>query len=148
MRSAFGKKRSAAANVPPPQRPPAYGADRAAEPPAPPADDLHAVLSLQSAEGSFGWDDRLAALVQSAGGDAWRPTVEAVLPAKTTGASGALRDSVIHTFLALLLLETKFADRDALWRRAARKAARYLAQSLGWSADDVQARLGEMLGRK
>jgi hypothetical protein len=101
-----------------------------------PPDDLHGLLSLQSAEGWFAWDERAETLLGSAGGQSWRSRVEA---GPDVVAVGAARERVVQTVLVLLLLAERFADRESSWRRAYRKACRqFLARVFGKNAPDVE----------
>jgi hypothetical protein len=91
-------------------------------------EDLYRLLSLQGADGSFGWDDAAEDLWEEAGLGS-REFVEANLVALGAGPS---RERIVQTVLVLLLLARRFADRERLWRRAYRKASRqFLAKALG-----------------
>jgi hypothetical protein len=103
------------------------------------ADPLLHLLSLQSADGSFGCDAVVEELVRAAGGNfkTWHQSVAGVLPGSVDARAAG---PIVATALALILLRTQFADREALWRRAARKACReYLAQAMGLTATEVDA---------
>jgi Ca-activated chloride channel family protein len=110
---------------------------RASEPT--PHDELSAILSRLNAHGSFDAIDGLDAMIAAAGRDAgeWGRAVEQSIPVTTGGLPH--RDVVVRTVMVLLLLRDRFADREAMWRRAAGKALRFLEKTLGRGAADVRA---------
>lgn len=108
-------------------------------------DDLHDILSLQTADGWFDLNDRMGSFLQAAHGRNWRATVETALPA---GKLPVPREQVVQTILVVLLLERLFADREPLWRRARRKAVRqFLANALVKSPTEVETWLKDVAGR-
>lgn len=106
--------------------------------------DVLAILSLQFADGSFGWSRILSGIFKSVGqdGDHWRSSLEPLLP-KSPAASKS--GDVISTVAILLLLAIHFGDQEPLWQRAARKASReYLAGALGKTPAEIEAMLQEL----
>jgi Ca-activated chloride channel family protein len=114
--------------------------------PSKPADDLMALLSLQSAGGSFGKEptlDRLSAAFGLSNDD-----VAHRLPSKfADAASDPDRHAAVRTVIALCILAKHFADREPLWRRADRKARKYLAKAMNLSAAEVDAWLASLVRR-
>jgi Ca-activated chloride channel family protein len=114
--------------------------------PSKPADDLMALLSLQSAGGSFGKDstlDRLGATFGLSDDDVAR-----MLPSRFANAAGEPdRRAAVRTAIALCILSKHFADREPLWRRADRKARKYLAKAMSLSALEVDAWLSSLMLR-
>jgi hypothetical protein len=105
---------------------------------SPSADDLQELLALQSADGWFGPHERVTELLARfvGGADRRRDAVVAALPLDINSASG---EKAIDTALALITLPERFADREAIWRRAYRKACRhFLAPALGMSPEGVE----------
>jgi len=97
------------------------------------ADPVRALLALQSADGWFdrGGDDPLAAALRRFGQDpAARLDAARRMVAPATGPAED-PDRVARTLLVLALLNDHFHRDNALWRRAGRKALRYLQQALG-----------------
>ncbi len=113
--------------------------DRASSPP-PPAqtDPLLDLLSLQAADGSFGWNAGADQILLSFSGKSahWQKAIAAALPASV---KGDIRDAIIHTVMAVILLRRNFAHREALWKRAMRKAVKeYLGKALNLNAAEVE----------
>jgi hypothetical protein len=98
-------------------------------------DALYGLLSLQRADGSFGWNDHAEDLWEEAPFDS-RRTVEE----KLNGIDATSRERAVQTVLVLLLLIQRFSDRERLWRRAYRKACRqFLAKAMGQEPAQVEA---------
>jgi len=104
-------------------------------------DDLSQILLRQTAAGDFRWDERLDQIASTV--SSWNDMsakADARVPAGT-----ADRDSVISTLRALLLLQTKFAADESIWKRAAEKAMRYVALATGQPAAAILAELKSLL---
>src|SRR6185437_3589288 len=94
-------------------------------------DELSEILSNQSADGSFGWNSAIERVLTAHGHDfgKWSNMIIQALP---TAVSSAVRDPIVQTVIALMLLRQHLSDREPLWRRASRKAIReYLPKALG-----------------
>lgn len=105
------------------------------------------MLSTQGANGSFEpsanvWDLLRADARNTAH---WPQEIERSAPAMAGGLLD--RDAVVRTVVALLLLRSHFADRQALWRRAAAKAAMFLAHTFGCPPADVERWLKDLEAR-
>jgi hypothetical protein len=110
---------------------------------APRPDGLYGLLSLQSADGSFGWDDRAEDLWHLWEGA--RPGSRKTVEEKLKAVDAASRERAVNTVLVLLLLAQRFADRERLWRRAHRKACRqFLEKALGQEPAQVEAWLKQV----
>jgi Ca-activated chloride channel family protein len=105
---------------------------------------LRAILALQQAEGWFGRDrarvdDPAEAALRRFGHDpAARLDAARRLVAPASGPTSD-PDRVARTLLVLALLEDHYPAENALWRRAAQKALRYLQQALGRDGAEVNA---------
>ena len=112
-----------------------------------PMHDLYAVLSTQSANGSFAPRDTVWNVLRADGlhTGGWPQEIERTAPAMAGGLLD--RDAVVRTTVALLLLRRHFADQQALWRRAAGKAVTFLAHTFGCDVATVQAWLKELAAR-
>jgi hypothetical protein len=109
------------------------------------AADVRAILSLQYADGSFGWSRILDGIFRSLGlhGDGWQAALEPSLPKSPVRLSNS--GDVISTVAIVLLLSLHFADQEPLWQRACRKASReFLPAALGKTPAEVEALLGEL----
>lgn len=111
----------------------------------PPADDLLALLAQQAADGSFVQGEIIHRLLkettQTTGVDL-RQLIESRLPRAVQPAD---RAAVLITTLVLLLLSSRFADRQPTWRRAYRKACRsFLAPRTGQTPAALEAWLREL----
>ena len=106
--------------------------------------ELYAVLSTQSANGSFAPRDTVWNLLRADGlhTGGWPQEIERTAPAMAGGLLD--RDAVVRTTVALLLLRRHFADQQPLWRRAAGKAVAFLAHTFGCDVAAVQAWLKEL----
>lgn len=108
------------------------------------AADVRAILSLQYADGSFGWSRILDGIFLSLGLDAdrWRAALEPSLPKSTPSSKSG---DVVSTVAILLLLSLHFPDQEPLWQRASRKASReFLAVAMGKTPAAVAVLLGEL----
>jgi Ca-activated chloride channel homolog len=103
-----------------------------------PLDELYAVLSAQSANGSFAPRQTTWDLLRAHGFNTaqWPKEIEHSAPAMAGGLLD--RDAVVRTTVALLVLRRRFPDYEPLWRRAAGKAVNFLAQSFGCDAGTVR----------
>jgi hypothetical protein len=109
-------------------------------------DDMMALLSLQSAGGSFARDSTLGRL--SAAFGLSDDDVARMLPSKfANAASEPDRDAAVRTAIALCILAKHFADREPLWRRADRKGRKYLAKVMSLRAPEVDAWLSSLVLR-
>jgi hypothetical protein len=112
--------------------------DRLRELPKPTVEELNQILSAQQADGSFAWTDEIRFSV-----GVWRTTIGGEL---AVWAGNALPAAVADTLAVLLLLKRQFAEHEALWQRAARKAIRdFLAPALGKTPAEVEKWLTEVL---
>jgi Ca-activated chloride channel family protein len=101
-----------------------------------PADDLQALLALQSADGWFAAQPALfSRLLPTL--DAHQSVVLHSLERLTKHSQDQSR--IIQTTIVLLILNKRFSDREALWRRAAQKAVRWIAQESGSKTREVSA---------
>jgi Ca-activated chloride channel family protein len=102
-----------------------------------PAAEVSEILLRQSAAGDFGWDQRLDQIASTVHG--WTDLAakaELWVPVETVD-----RGKVVSTVQALVLLRTKFAADEAVWKRAAEKAVRYVAKSTQRTVATVLAHL-------
>src|SRR5262249_2122790 len=99
-------------------------------------DDLMTILSLQSADGWFGSNDHLQSRVLPQ----WKQQKEAIIEAlpKLTSTELANEHQLILTALILVILRHRFADREALWKRASEKAVRWITHSASVDIPTVQ----------
>lgn len=108
------------------------------------AGDVRAILSLQYADGSFGWSGILNGIFQSLGLDAdrWRTALEPSLPKSPRSSKSG---DIVSTVAIVLLLSLHFADQEPLWQRAVRKASReFLPASLGKAPAEIESFLSEL----
>jgi Ca-activated chloride channel family protein len=106
---------------------------------APPGDDLIDLLSHQLADGAFAIPAGLSAVNPD--------EVALLLDPQLHNLPAGARSSVVQTFAALLLLRARFADRQPTWKRAARKAVKWLTKALGVNADRVEELLVDLEAR-
>ena len=96
--------------------------------------EVSTILVCQTAAGGFDWSDELDAAAAGRVPDWGRRWSDAV------GRLGATADgSLIGTVKALVLLRTAFDGDQPVWRRAAAKAVRFLAEATGRPTADVTA---------
>jgi hypothetical protein len=101
-----------------------------------PADDLQALLALQSADGWFDWNEQLVSKL-IANWREWDHLIARSLD-RLTRQPLSLENRITHTAIVLLILSTRFNEQEGLWRRAAQKAARWIAAVSNVSIADVQ----------
>jgi Ca-activated chloride channel family protein len=110
--------------------PPPATAAPAPAPSQPAGDDalLH-ILAHQAADGSFDDSATVEQVLRNTPLD--RPRAQAAIDQLLHDAHvpAAARPKLGHTLLVLLVLRLAFADRQPLWRRAARKAIRFLTDA-------------------
>lgn len=97
-----------------------------------PLSPLMQLLQRQQADGSFEADDTAE----------WRRAQELAqgwIGSLPRAGSEALSERVVFTIAALLLLSHQFADEQALWRRAAAKAYRYLSRTLAMPQETLRS---------
>lgn len=58
------------------------------------------------------------------------------------------RNSAIETAIAILLMETQYADRERLWRRARDKSLHYLARVSGRKVEEIRTAIAELAVKK
>lgn len=111
------------------------------------AADVLAILSLQFADGSFGWSRILNGIFQSLGlnADRWRSALEPLLPRQPQSKKSG---DVVSTVAILLLLTTRFADQEPLWQRAVRKASNeFLTKVLGKAPAEVDTMVNDLAAK-
>ena len=102
------------------------------------------LLSLQAADGSFGWNDQVTESVKSTGVNPqqWRTVIVAAIPPSVATLS---RDEVVNTVVAIEVIRKCFPDHEALWRRSLRKTCReYLPAALSMTVAEVDAWLAAL----
>jgi Ca-activated chloride channel family protein len=114
----------------------------AGESSGPVADELSAILALQSADGWFEWDETLISKVLPESKQ-WHETIERSIE-RLTRQPVTLRDRLTQTAVVLLIFAKRFADREKLWRRAELKARRWIASVARTDATSVQRWLQEI----
>ncbi len=90
---------------------------------------------MQSADGSFALDDRLA----NALGAADAATLRAACAGVVTSAGGSLDDRAIATALVLAVLEARFAASRDSWALFAKRSSSWLRKALGGDAARLTA---------
>jgi hypothetical protein len=111
--------------------------DLAATPSAPSA--LSILLQQQQADGSFDGSTTVEWKRACKLADTW-------VQGLSWNGSAALHDRVVFTIAALVLLNRDFAGEQAIWKRAAEKACRYLGKTLAISQKILRAEI-ERLAR-
>ena len=96
-------------------------------------DPLFELLSRQSAGGDFRDAPRVVC-----------DEVRRELAAETQW-QAQLTDPVVQTIAVLVLLERQHAERSAMWRRASRKAIKWLAQQTGLSVGEIREMIARFL---
>lgn len=98
---------------------------------AKPADPLFQILAAQTAEGWFLEDAH--DVLRTAGHDlaGLEAEVSKKLADRLDGRSADDRRRILETALVLAALRRWYADREAVWRRAARKARHLIGQTIG-----------------
>ncbi|MDB4873266.1 MAG: hypothetical protein JWL97_4270 [Gemmatimonadales bacterium] len=105
------------------------------------ADLLLAILAAQHADGSFRWKGLPPSAVLR-GVNNWEKAASAALPPL---AKGADREAIVTTVAALLIMERRFADREAVWRRAYLKACRdFLTKALNMNIARLEKWLADI----
>ncbi len=110
---------------------------------APSVSPFQQLLSKQSADGWFEWDEKLIASIV-ADWKTWQATIERMLPALTT-ATIPHKERLVHTALILLILDRKFPGEASAWRRGAQKAQRWIAQQANVLFDQLEQWLKKAL---
>jgi hypothetical protein len=104
------------------------------------------LLALQTAEGWFA--DGYCEVLSDAGVsiEDWRSEIERRCGGSMCGTK-ADRERAISTLLVVVALRRLFADRRAIWRRAAAKASRWLSRVMASDAsklDELVAAVGSL----
>jgi Ca-activated chloride channel family protein len=107
---------------------------RPAAPRATPDYELQSLLSLQSADGWFHSDEQVISRLVPKWND-WQPVVESALPKLGVQWSDK---KLTRTVILLLTLRTHFGTRENLWRRAAKKALRWIAGAVHARTTEVR----------
>ena len=110
--------------------------DHAPLQPPPPHDPLQSLLATQTAAGWFDATTQIDELLKQSNRDpkSLRQAIERLFPSDHPEKS-----HILSTLLALFLLREHFSDRSALWRRAARKATRAVAQALSKPVEEIES---------
>ncbi len=108
---------------------------------------LLGLLVQQSADGSFDLDGPRQALtlLRDLDSAAVMAKLESLFPASIPEFT---RNSAIETAIAILLMETQYADRERLWRRARDKSLHYLARVSGRKVEEIRTAIAELAVKK
>jgi Ca-activated chloride channel family protein len=109
-----------------------------------PGDDLFHLLARQAADGSFDDSATVERVLRGADLDYARLTAATDKLLREAHVPPAHRPKLAHTLLVLLMLRMAFADRQPVWQRAFKKAARYLADVGQLRAGQVETWLTEL----
>jgi Ca-activated chloride channel family protein len=100
------------------------------------------LLTYQLADGSFGGGADLGGHAGSGDTARWWPKVKQALA--DLGGQAAANDLVLRTVIAILVMTSKFAGDEALWRRARGKSLRFVARTVGKSVPEVEQWLTDL----
>jgi hypothetical protein len=95
-------------------------------------DPLLSLLAAQQAEGWFKWESGFDEILREAGlsRDQCRSAVETVVRRNAVDREAADLSHLIDTVIVLFLLQTRYAERQRLWKRAYLKASRYIERRI------------------